>query len=101
MQARKASPFSMQDVWRPSSESWSLHDIVNRFLWFEMKIATPITELPSLPAIIIAMECTKFQENKDFIFDLGSTKIEDILLNGVPIEMTPLWFALESCNFID
>jgi hypothetical protein len=53
-----------------------------------MKIVLPVTALPSLSAIVIAMERTKIQEYKDFIFDLASTKIEAILPQGIPIETT-------------
>mmetsp|Transcript_12680 Transcript_12680/g.23765 ORF Transcript_12680/g.23765 Transcript_12680/m.23765 type:complete len:377 (-) Transcript_12680:42-1172(-) len=87
MEARKALPFSRQDLERPSSEGRSLHDIVNRFLRSEMKIATPVRELPPLSAIVSAMEKTKIQEFKEFIYDLSSTKIDTILPIGVPPEM--------------
>lgn len=87
MQApRKASPFTMQDLERPASEGRSLHDLVNRFLRSEMEVPTPVTVLPSLPAIIKAMERTKDEHYKEFIFDLASTKIESILPRGVPVE---------------
>lgn len=76
----------MQDLERPASEGRSLHDLVNRFLRSEMEVPTPVTELPSLSAIIKAMERTEDENYKEFIFDLASTKIESILPHGLPVE---------------
>jgi hypothetical protein len=66
-----------------------------------MNIDTPVRELPSLSALVSAMERTKNQEHKDLIFDLASTEIEAIVPNGVPVEMNLFGLFWKAANCLN